>query len=119
MVDITASSFKTLINDAGIADATAESLIDQAVHLLNLYGADDIPTMTGTAGSKTLSVTSQQAGAIQLVAREMYDELFKGKEITTVQGISVSTPAVLGNPTILQAIKEAARQLSEFDVDYG
>lgn len=119
MVSITGALFNALINDAGISDTNAEYILDQAIDLLNLYGNVDLPNMSGSAGNKTLSVESKQRGAIYLVARAVYYAFFKGIETSTAGGLTVATPDLLADPTVVQTVKEAARRLVEVDVDYG
>lgn len=119
MVSITATSLDDLLaHDTTITDAQLESIIDMAIHCLNLYGAD-LPNLTGTSGSKTVSVESKQAGAILLVAQRIYYSFYKNLGTRTISPLSLTTPDLLANPAVLQSIKESARQLSEIEVDYG
>ncbi len=119
MVNVTATDFKSLINDAGLSDANAELLIDQAVNRLNIYGAD-LPNMTGTAGTKTLSCESNQAGAIYEAARLVYHGYYKGQEAGIgISGLSISTQNMLNNPTVEAVIEKLAKQLVDFDVEVG
>jgi len=121
MVSVTASEFKSVKNlsDDDITNINAEKLIDLAIDLLNLFGHVDLPNMSGTAGSKTVSLESNEKGAVFLVARQIYYGFYKDIETVGVGGLSVTLNDVLGNATIIDSIKEAARQLSEFDVGYG
>jgi len=117
MVSITADIFQAIFNlsDADISNTNMEYLIDYAVNRLDTYGAD-LPNMTGAAGSKTLSVESREAGAIQKATRLLYYESYKEQETTALGPMSTSPPNILVNPTVEAEIKELARQLSEMDV---
>lgn len=120
MATITADEFQVIMNktDSDISNTNAEYIIDLAIDLLNTYGAD-LPNMGGTAGSKTVSVESRQKGAVMLVARAVYYGFYKGVEAVGVGGLAVAVADVLGNATVVAAIKDAARQLVELDVSYG
>lgn len=120
MVSITASTLDTLLNlNSGVTNATLEEIIDTAIDLLNLYGRADLPNMGGTSGSKTVSLESNEAGAVKLVARAIYYGFYKGLENVTVSGLSVTTNDLLGNSEVMKSVKEAARLLSELEVDTG
>ena len=118
MATVTATEFKTLIDDTALADATAEIIIDQAINCLNRFGAE-LSNLGGTAGSKTVSVESKQKGAIYDVARVVYYGFYKGVEAVGIGGLTVTTADLMSNPAILEMIKEAARQLTEMDVSRG
>jgi len=92
--------------------ASAELLIDLAVDVLNLFGNVEISNMTGTAGTKTLTATSKECGAILLLARMFYYGFFKGSENVTVQGVSVAITDILANPQTVQAIQAIAAKLA-------
>lgn len=118
MVSVTGTIFKSVINDSVISDTNAEYMLDLAIDVLNLYGAD-LSNMTGAAGSKTVNLESKEKGAVFLVARAIYYGFYKGIEPGIVDTVTVGATDVLGNPTILASIKEAARQLTEIEVDVG
>lgn len=119
MVTIDASTVDTLLNLAGqVPDKIIESWIDQSIDILNRYGAD-LPNMGGTAGSKTVSLESKERGAVMDVVRAIYYSFYKGIDTSTVGGLTVTSPDLLSNPTVMEAVKEAARQLAEIEVTYG
>lgn len=118
MPTITATIFKAVLDDDVITATNAEYLIDLAIDMLNLHGAD-LGNMTGTAGSKTWSGESKEKGAVMLVARAIYHGFFKGIEPVGVEGVSVTTYDLLGNTVILRSIQMAARRLTELEVDVG
>jgi hypothetical protein len=84
MVTYTYSTLQSLINidTDDVTAANTENMIDQAIHLINLAGAHvandrsvsytDITNLSGTAGSKTVTLTSAQAGAVTEVAKAVY-----------------------------------------------
>ncbi len=83
---ITATVFKNLINkttttttDADyISDTNAERCIDQGIDLLNTFlRAATLSNLTGTAGSKTGSYASNQAGAILAMATQVYIQSYR------------------------------------------
>jgi hypothetical protein len=119
MATITASTFQNLFNDASISATHAEEIIDLAIDIINLYSDSDVPNMTGTAGSKSVSVESKQKGAIFILAEEIYHGLYQNPTATSVMGQSISPANAMANPTIRAAAKEAARMLTELDITYG
>ena len=119
MVTISASNFKNLFNEADFEEEHAEEIIDLAIDILNLYSDADLPNMTGTAGSKTVSLESKEKGAVFVVARAIYWGFYKGPQATAIQGQSLSPADVMGNSAVIQSVREAARMLAELDVSYG
>jgi len=118
LVSVTATDF---INVMNITDSATnmEYVLDLAIDTLNLYGATTIANMSGTAGSKTVSLTSKQKGGVFLVARDIYYGVFKGIENITVAGLAVTISDVLGNPTIARTIETVARRLTTVDFHVG
>jgi len=120
MANLTGSDIDTLLNLNGTPSTSViETWIDQAINLLNLYGHLDMSNMNGTAGSKTVSLESEERGAVQEICRIIHNDYYKGLEATALQGMTVSSPALMSNPTIKQTIFEMARQLAELDVSRG
>ena len=120
MANLTASDIDTLLNLNGSPAATVvETWIDQAVNLLNLYGKLDLSNMSGTAGSKTVSLESEERGAVQEICRIIYYDYYKGLDATSMQGLTISAPALMSNPVVKQTVVEMARQLAELDVSRG
>jgi len=109
MVTVTATEFKTLINDSEIADATAESILDAAIDAINIYYRNGLSNLTGVAGSKTLTVTSQQRGSIMIVARTVYATVYKNAAGATVNVAVVGT--AFSDPNVLSTAKNVANQL--------
>lgn len=126
MVSCTYATFHSPLN-LSISDISAidtENLIDTAIRELDLLLNEDnqIHTMTGTAGTKTITLTDRQLGAVMRVFRPMYASIFKNAENKS-PGISVVTDSSLGdlmsNPVVLAAIREAAAALMESEVDWS
>lgn len=95
------------MNLPNMSNEDAEYIIDQAINWLNRYGTS-LSNMSGTAGSKTVSLTSQEEGVVFETARLVYYAFYKGVENVVVQGQTVSTPDIMSNPTVLRQIKEGA-----------
>ena len=121
MASLTAATFKSLMHltNAAISDTNMEYVIDQAINELNLEGNLDLPNMSGTAGSKTVSLESREAGAVQRVARVIYASFYKKPGSAGLGGMTVSSPDLASIPAVQQVIKEAASHLKEIDVGYG
>lgn len=119
MVTITASDTYFTNIDSTYAASKWEACIDQAVDKINGYARDDIlPNMSGTAGSKTLTVTSGQAGFIREVAVAIYTKNKTGGLKTSSTNMGVIN--VSSNIDDLEALaKTAAATLREIDVSIG
>ena len=120
MVTITADETQALFNlsDSDISNTNMEYVIDQAVNRLNAYGTD-LPNMTGTAASKTLSCESKEAGAIYEVARLIYYGYYKRQDTVAISSLSTIMPNMLNNPTVEATIEKLAKQLIDIEVDVG
>jgi len=117
MVSLTATLFKGLMKDTSIPDATAENIIDAAISRINLYSHADLSLMSGTAGSKTVNLESEEYAAVLTAARAIYYGFYKGITTATAGGAAtVSSPDLESNPVVLAEIKAAARQIAELDV---
>lgn len=93
-----------------ISAINAELVIDLAINCLNLFGAS-LSNMTGTAGSKTVTLEPAEHAAISLVARAIYYSFHKSLVTVGVGGLSLSTSDLLKDPATLQLIKDCALQL--------
>ena len=124
MTAITGATTKTLMNLSAedISDTNMEPLIDLAINLINLYTHEDsqISNLQGAAGSKTITLDSKQAGAVQLITREIYYGFYKGQEAVQIGGIAVSVAAVMGKPQFRELLKSIALNLKpEMEADVG
>jgi uncharacterized membrane protein YgcG len=136
MPTLNGASLTNLIPDTNLTATIAEYILDMAIHCLNLFGAEEMSTLSGTAGSKTRNVTTKEYGAILLVANQIYMSFYKGGggsgsggssgHSWSLSGVSYSestssaiTSNLMNNPEVLAAVKEASKQLMEIDVSYG
>lgn len=120
MVSLTATLFKALINDSSISDANVEYIIDLAISKINLYSRAELSLMSGTSPNKTVSLESEEYAAVLTAARSIYYGFYKGITAATAGGaVTVSSPDLESNLTVLNEIKDAARQLAELDVGRG
>lgn len=69
---IDADLLKNLFNDSTIDNEIAEIIIDQAINLLNAYGAG-LSNLSGGTGD----YASAEAGAIMTLAQQIYSKHFK------------------------------------------
>ena len=119
MVALTAALFKAIVNDAAISATNAEYIIDYAIGKINNYSNAGLPLMGGTAGSKTVSLEDRKYAAVMDAARAIYYGAYKKVKGASIGGFTLTPADLLSNPTVVESIKEAARQLAEFDVGYG
>jgi hypothetical protein len=115
VADTKITAFKNVINDATITDADTEDIFDAAIMFLSACGAKGLSKMAGAAGSKTVTLTVAQEGAVQFWARCIYGSYFKNAPNSNVNAGSVSVNVVLdlmSNATTLSMGKFMARQLN-------
>lgn len=119
MPTVSAADLDAILNLAGqVSNEHLENIIDLSIDLLNLLGAD-LSNMSGTAGDKSVGLESPEKAAVFLVARTVYYGFYKDLDTSSVGGLTVSTPDLMSNPAVLQAVNEAARHLIELDVSRG
>jgi len=120
MVSVAASDLKSILDMVSkpISDEILEQIIDLAIDCLNLNGAD-LPNMSGTAGSKTVSLESKQKAAVFIAARAIYYSFYRGIELLSMQNVSFSVPDLMSNSVVMGAIEKAAHKLAELEVTYG
>jgi len=109
MVSVSHTDLQTLLNiDAGtLSDEDAETVLDDAIDKLNLYGRLAIPNMNGGApGAKTVTLTSPQRGAVLGVAKACY---YRG------YGASSSESIAIGNISKSGSSSSAATMLNDPD----
>jgi len=123
MADITGSDTYFTNIDSTYTATKWEADIDQAIDLLNTYGKNlDLPNMTGDAGSKTVSVSSPEAGAIRAVAASVYAKNRQsGSQSSSygLGGISSSSSSGTGLLSVENLAKEMAEFLTDLDVTVG
>jgi len=89
------------ITDQTISATDAENIIDQAIDQANGYLQLAMSNMSGTAGSKTVALTSAQRGLVMGVAMSLYYRRYRDPTTTGVGGINSSAPPIQDAETIL------------------
>ena len=118
MVTLNAGSLNGLLpSDPTVTNESGrmEQLIDLAIHSLNIYGAS-LSNLSGNAGSKSGTYTSKEAGAILMVAVELYSGLPAKNQNVSETNIpdkaKATTEVVTLNPAVMVAVRDAAAQLN-------
>jgi hypothetical protein len=119
MATVSYTTFTTLYDvNTAASDFSAteiEAIIDHAINLLNLKGMDHytISNMSGTAGSKSVSLQSHQSGAVMFVAWLIY----KGRkpESSSIGSLSYSPSTVLTDPVAMQTVDDYVKSLISFE----
>ena len=127
MTEITGSDvfFTNIVAATTFTPTQWEACIDQSIDKINGYLRDDVlPNMTGTVGSKTVSVTSGQAGFIRDIAFAFYTKNKNaGASSTSISmgQLSESSSSSTGSEATMidDMAKEAAERLKEIEVSYG
>jgi len=111
MVSVTYQDLHDLINvtTSDITAAKTEDLIDHAIDLLNAHGVG-LSNMAGSAGSKTVTLTSAQRGAILNLARMIYRHDYVNPQQASLGPISVGATGT-AEPDIDLAAKRYGRLL--------
>jgi hypothetical protein len=124
MTDSKVTEFKNIINDAAVSDMVIEDLFDLMANTYNIFGCT-VPTMTGTSGSKTVTYTSAEKGAVFQGARLVYASFFKNSSGTTSVGAgplsystSSSLSSAMNSPGVWDMIKDIAVALKGEDAEY-
>ena len=119
VADAKITEFKTNIKDTDITDAETENLFDLAANTFNIFGCD-VPIMAGTAGSKTVTYTSAQKGAVFQGARIMYASFYKNASNTntSASNMSLTSTDLMSNSTIWNMLKEIAVALKGESATY-
>ena len=129
MATITASDLNSRLHlEDAVDEEDLEILIDGAIDLLNVYllkYSKSIGNMTGTAGSKTVTVTSAEKGAIIMIACSLYSRDYKtsgsqSESVSLGQASHSTSVAATSNASELLA-SELASNLAreEIEVDIG
>ena len=113
MVSVTYADVHNVLNlsTTELSAANTENLIDFAVDVLNLLGNVALDNMSGTAGSKTLTLTQIQRAGMLIAVRAVYYGFWKDIETASVGGMSISPENVFDNPEVMRTLRFAARQL--------
>ena len=114
MVAVTYADLHSLmhLNTTTLPAIATEDIIDLAIDMLNLYSSAGITRMAGPPGAKTLTLTSEQRGAVMMIARTIYLSFYKNIEPSSVGGVAVSPADVLAIPAMTRLLTLAARKLT-------
>jgi hypothetical protein len=110
VADAKITEFKALINDpTDLSDANAENIFDAAANTYNIFGCD-VPIMTGAAGSKIVTYTSAQKGAVFQGARIIYASFYKNASNTNkgVSTVSLTSTDLMSNSGVWNMLKDIA-----------
>lgn len=120
MPEITGQILGNILNDPNLSGPVAEQILDFSIDLLNLRGCD-LSNMSGDEGSKTLTVTSRERGAIFFVAHAIYPSLTRGGSgpSGSYGPLNLTVKDLLSDPTILAAVDQAAEKLKQVDTDWS
>jgi len=124
MVSVTAQDF---INIMHISDTPAqmEYVLDMAIRSLKLCGVSGLSTMTGNAGTKTVTLTDEQMAGVFEAAKAIYYDYWKpagtgggsgSSQSFNIGGISESSSSssstsLMGNANIRGVIEAIASKL--------
>jgi hypothetical protein len=93
-----------------------EYMIDSAIDYVNLEAETSISNLSGSAGSKTVTVTASQNAVLKLLLTAMLREAkFKGSSSLGMGGLSVSDTLVTQPPIFQSLFKNALRRLRGMD----
>lgn len=126
MVSVSAQDF---INVMHISDTTTEMeyVIDMAIRSLKLCGVSGLSTMTGDAGSKTVTLTDAQMAGVFEAAKAIYYDYWKpagtgggsgSSQSWNMGGISESSSSssstsLMGSPGLKGIIEGIASKLKD------
>jgi len=69
--------------------------------------------MTGAEGSKTVTLTSKEKGAVFIAARAIKYGFYNPIAGGAIEGLSVSVSDLVSNPQVMNTIKQAAARLQQ------
>lgn len=75
-ITVNAALLQSQFQDGDISDENAEVVLDGAINLLNVYGAG-LSNLSGDAGSKSGSYSTEHTGAIMTMSQQIYAKHFK------------------------------------------
>lgn len=119
VADSKITEFKNIIQDSDITDANTEILFDAAANTYNIFGCD-VPNMTGTAGSKTVTYTPGQKGAVFQGARVIYVSFYKNpanQSPAAMGQVNLSSQDLMSNSTVWGMLKEIAAELKDQEAE--
>lgn len=115
MTNLSASDLTNIV-DITLSKATAEAIIKDAIHELNMKlkrAGQELPNLSGTSGSMTVNLDSAEFGAVLKVSKAIYFRDYKGPVQTSIGGVSYSVHRVE------DVASECAADLKEVEVSLG
>jgi hypothetical protein len=109
------TQLKTIINDSSVPDITMEELTDAVIDELNLQGLT-LSNMAGSAGSKTITLTSNEKGAVRRIFRVIYASWYKNaaaNNTASIGSVSISTGDLISQPQVIEMIERTAALLKK------
>jgi uncharacterized protein YjgD (DUF1641 family) len=108
------TELKNIFNDSSITDATTENLTDAVIDELNLNGLS-ITNMAGSAGSKTITLTSPQEAAIRRIFRVIYASWHKNaaNSDASTGATSLTATDLISDPNVQAMITQTATLLKQ------
>lgn len=135
MATLTADDLDTLLDlQSSVDNEILEAIIDQAIGMLNRCESSlDLPSLSGTAGSKSVSLEQKEKSAILEASQHVYANMYRAptsgssggsqSQSVSIGGISKSTSSATttstANEAVMASIKEIAHDLVEMDVSRG
>lgn len=100
-----------------LSPENTERIMEVAIGLLNLYNAQ-LPSLSGTYGSKKIGVEDSQWSAIVLVSRWVYVDFFEESAGDfSVQGLEVKSKDYLSDPKKVMQLTDLAERIRPDDYD--
>jgi hypothetical protein len=88
-----------------------EYVLDLSIDVLNIYGAS-LDNMAGGAGTKTVTLTSQQRGGVFVMAREIYKKFPKDAGTTAAHSaLSVTESDILKDKELMELAETIGNRL--------
>jgi len=112
MVSVSYSDFNDVMNLADSPSATVqEKLIDVAIDTVNLVGNLSISNMSGTAGSKTVTLTQKERAAVLGLTRYIYYGWYRNINPQSAGDVGVTPANLMENPEAMRTVRLYASML--------
>lgn len=119
MPTITAAEFRSVMNlPSSLSAQSLEYLLDLAIDALNFLGGD-YSNLSGSAGTKSLTVESNKRFGVFAAARAIYYSFFKDITTRSIGDISVTPTDLIANPEVLKVLQMAASKSVDINVRRG
>jgi hypothetical protein len=111
-VTVTGSLLQSQFNDSTTTATQMEVVCDNAINTLNIYLNTALSNLSGSAGSKTGTYTSAQAGGILAVSLPVYREMWKHADGENTGGLGALSSSYTPTIQLLNFAERIARQLN-------